>query len=61
VLELGARIIGREPPLTRFLVSELATDHYFDISAARTKLGFQPRVTMAAGLQKTIEWLKVAP
>ena len=32
-----------EPPFTRFLAEEMATDHYFDITAARTILGFQPK------------------
>lgn len=31
-----------EPLLTRFLVCEMATTHYFDISAARRDLGYQP-------------------
>ncbi|MCS6899092.1 MAG: NAD-dependent epimerase/dehydratase family protein [Myxococcales bacterium] len=35
-----------EPPLTRFVAKELATDHYFDISAARRDLGYAPSVTV---------------
>jgi nucleoside-diphosphate-sugar epimerase len=31
-----------DPPLTRFLAEEMATDHYFDISAARRELGYAP-------------------
>jgi nucleoside-diphosphate-sugar epimerase len=31
-----------DPPLTRFLAEEMATDHYFDISAARRELGYTP-------------------
>jgi len=31
-----------EPLLTRFLVDEMATDHYFNIDAARRDLGYQP-------------------
>lgn len=42
-----------EPLLTRFLVSEMATSHYFDISAARSKLGFSPRFTVEEGLRLT--------
>jgi nucleoside-diphosphate-sugar epimerase len=34
--------LASDPPLTRFLVEEMATDHYFDISAARRELGFAP-------------------
>ncbi len=31
-----------EPPFTAFLASEMSTDHYFDISAARKELKFEP-------------------
>ena len=31
-----------DPPLTRFLAAEMATDHYFDIGAARRELGYAP-------------------
>jgi len=39
-----------EPPLTRFVATELAKDHWFDITAARRDLGYFPRISMAAGL-----------
>lgn len=35
-----------DPPLTRFLAAEMATDHYFDIGAARRELGFEPSCTV---------------
>jgi len=35
-----------DPPLTRFLAAEMATDHYFDISAARLELGYAPSCTV---------------
>jgi nucleoside-diphosphate-sugar epimerase len=35
-----------EPPLTRFVAEELATDHYFDISAARRDLSYQPTLSV---------------
>jgi len=44
----GLRLRG-EPPMTRFVAKELATDHWFDITAARRDLGYAPRITMAAG------------
>ena len=45
------RIRG-EPPMTRFLAEELATSHWFDISAARRDLGYSPVVDRAAGLAR---------
>lgn len=35
-----------DPPLTRFLAEEMATDHYFDIGAARRDLGYEPGCTV---------------
>jgi nucleoside-diphosphate-sugar epimerase len=46
-----------EPPMTRFVAKEMATDHWFDISAARRDLGYNPKVTMAAGTAELIEHL----
>jgi nucleoside-diphosphate-sugar epimerase len=47
-----------EPPMTRFVAKEMATDHWFDIAAARRDLGYTPRVTMAAGTSELIQHLK---
>lgn len=47
-----------EPPMTRFIAAELAKDHWFDITAARRDLHYQPRITMAAGTAALIAHLK---
>jgi nucleoside-diphosphate-sugar epimerase len=49
--------IRREPPITRFVVSQLSTAHWYDISAARRDLGYAPRVSYADGLQRLRAWL----
>ncbi len=49
-----------EPPMTRFVAKEMATDHWFDISAARRDLAYHPLVTMADGTAELIEHLKVS-
>lgn len=43
--------LSGEPPMTRFVAKELATSHWFDISAARRDLGYTPRVGLEEGLQ----------
>lgn len=60
VLEALWRILPLpgEPPMTRFVAKEMATDHWFDISAARRDLGYVPRVSMAAGTAELIAHLK---
>ena len=47
-----------EPPITRFVAAELAKDHWFDLSAARSDLGYAPRISMAAGTAELIAALK---
>lgn len=47
-----------DPPMTRFVAVELAKDHYFDISRAKSDLGFAPQVSMEAALKLTMEDLK---
>lgn len=47
-----------EPALTRFVVRELTTAHWFDLSAARRDLGYAPRVSTAEGLVRLAAWLR---
>jgi len=48
------RLLGRqdEPPMTRFLARQLATAHWFDISAARRDLGYAPVVGLDEGFRR---------
>lgn len=55
VAEAAWRILrlGGEPPMTRFVATELAKSHWFDISAARRDLGYRPeRHSTEAGLRE---------
>lgn len=52
--------IQEEPPLTRFLVQQLSTAHWFDIGAARRDLGYRPQVTVAEGARRLREWVHTA-
>ena len=42
----------QEPRLTRFVVREMSTAHWFDIAAARRDLGYAPRVSISEGLER---------
>ncbi len=58
-LEMAYRLLrlSGEPPMTRFVAAQLATSHWFDISAARQDFGYEPRVSMAEGMRRLGEWL----
>lgn len=49
--------IDQEPQMTRFLADELATAHWFDISAAKNDLGYVPRISIKEGLENLENWL----
>ena len=42
--------IESEPPVTRFVVQQMAAAHWYNISAARRDLGYEPRVSIEEGL-----------
>jgi nucleoside-diphosphate-sugar epimerase len=54
VVEWAWRALRRrsDPPLSRFVVEHLATAHWFDLSAARRDLGYEPVVGIDAGLER---------
>lgn len=56
----GSFRLGGEPPMTRFLAAQLSTSHWFDLSAARRDLGYEPRVSTSEGLRRLGEWLSKA-
>nr|HID58844.1 NAD-dependent epimerase/dehydratase family protein [Desulfobacterales bacterium] len=50
--------IQKEPMITRLVASELAKSHYFNIDKARKELGYEPRIGIDEGLDRTIEYFK---
>lgn len=55
VSEIAARsgLIKHAPKITKFLVEEMHTDHYFSIEKAKRELGYCPTVSVAEGLELT--------
>jgi len=47
-----------EPPMTRFVAKELATAHWFDLSAAKNDFGYCPEISVEQGLQRLESWLQ---
>jgi nucleoside-diphosphate-sugar epimerase len=63
-LGIGCELMWRvlplkgEPPMTRFVASELAMDHWFKLTAARRDLGSVPRVSMEQGMVELVDALR---
>ena len=53
--------IRHEPPLTRFIVEEFSTSHWFDIGAAKRDLGYAPQVGFEEGLRRLRQYLAAEP
>jgi nucleoside-diphosphate-sugar epimerase len=47
-----------EPMMTRFLARHLSTAHWYDISAARRDLGYQPEVSLVEGFERLRTWFE---
>lgn len=52
-MEIIWRLLNRqdEPLMTRFVAKQLATAHWYDISAAKRDLGYEAKISVAEGLQ----------
>ena len=50
-----------DPPLTRFLVEQLSTAHWFDQRLTREVLQWQPRVSLDEGLAELERWYATRP
>ncbi|MBX3177553.1 MAG: NAD-dependent epimerase/dehydratase family protein [Candidatus Hydrogenedentes bacterium] len=59
-MEAVYNLLGKdeEPIMTRFVARQLATAHWFDISAARRDLGYNPAVSMAEGMERLAVWIR---
>ena len=55
----GLLRISSEPPMTRFVASQLSQSHYYDITAARNDFGFAPFISIDEGMQRMQEDLQL--
>jgi nucleoside-diphosphate-sugar epimerase len=60
LLEMSYHVSRRdgEPSMTRFLVRQLSTTHWFSIDAARRDLGYEPCVSISEGLRRLEKGLR---
>lgn len=50
--------LAGEPRLTRIIARHLGTAHWYDISAARRDLDYEPLVSFDEGLQRLADWFR---
>jgi nucleoside-diphosphate-sugar epimerase len=50
--------LSGEPPMTRFVAVQMSTAHWYDISAAKRDLGYEPKVMVDEGLRRLGESLR---
>jgi dihydroflavonol-4-reductase len=57
-LEVLFKPLGKQPPLHRRSVHFFTHDRWFDISKARRVLGYEPKVGLREGMERTAKWYK---
>lgn len=50
--------LGNEGSFSRFSVRYMCTHHYFSIDKARRELGYEPKVSIAEGIERTMRHLR---
>ena len=48
----------RPPIITRYRIANAGKDYHFSIEKAKTKLGYEPRVSLDEAIQRTVKWYK---
>jgi farnesol dehydrogenase len=56
--EKAAKLLGKPPIISRQRVISVFADRTFDITKARTELGYEPQVSLEEGVAKTVEWFR---
>lgn len=51
--------VKSEPPITPFLVKQLSSSHWYDISAAKWDFGYEPTVSIDEGMRRLKVWVEM--
>ena len=60
--ETGGRLahLRQPPPVMRYGMQLLGGENRFNISRARHELGFRPKVNLAEGIARSVDWYRTA-
>jgi nucleoside-diphosphate-sugar epimerase len=58
VVEWLAQLTGTPPPVSRRNILSVATGRVFDVSKAKTELGFEPEIRLADAAREVVAWFK---
>ncbi|MBZ5535818.1 MAG: NAD-dependent epimerase/dehydratase family protein [Acidobacteriia bacterium] len=59
-MELGSKLSGKPPRITREALRFLTRHARFSIEKAKRDLGYRPRISLEEGMKVTEKWLRVA-
>lgn len=51
-------LLKMESPLSVIKVDTISNNWYYDITKAKTELGFKPKINYKRGIKKTVQWIK---
>lgn len=57
ISEFVSKLTGKAPGLTPFRVRTVCADKYYNITKAKTVLGYRPQTDLQQGINLTIKWL----
>lgn len=58
LLEGAGRLLDHKPPLNQRVIDWFTENHFFDNSKIKERLNFEPQVSLAEGMSKTVDWYR---
>lgn len=56
LLEPMAKLLGKEPILSRYRIGSMTSDRFVSINKARSELNYEPLIPLSEGMKLTVNW-----